>query len=124
MLTNERLELADELRAAAECKVGLDPLLERGEPELLETPDRGLRERLIRELGERRAAPQRERLAELLGRLRRLDAGRLLDEALEPVQVETRLARAARRSPAVASRPAPPPFRALSAAVRRAPAER
>ncbi len=58
---DERLELGDELRVAPEREVGLDPLLERDGAQLLEPGDLGLRERLVEEVGERRAAPERER---------------------------------------------------------------
>ena len=69
--SDERLELRDELGVAAERKIGLDPLLERDRAELLEPRDLGLGERLVEEVGERRAAPERERLAErTLGRRR------------------------------------------------------
>ena len=68
---DDRLELGDELRVAAEREVGLDPLLEHDGAQLLETGDLGLCERLVREVGERGAAPERERLAERrLGGLR------------------------------------------------------
>ena len=50
---DERLELADDVAVAAELEIGLDPLLERDQPKLLEPPDLGLRELLERELGER-----------------------------------------------------------------------
>ena len=49
---------------APEREVGLDPLLERHGAQLLEPSDLGLRERLVEEVGERRPAPERERLAE------------------------------------------------------------
>ena len=39
MLGDERLELADELGVTAEREIGLDPLLERGEPQLLQPGD-------------------------------------------------------------------------------------
>ena len=52
--SDERLELADELGVAAEGEVGVDPLLERREPQLLEARDLVLRERLER--ATRRAA--------------------------------------------------------------------
>ena len=66
MLGDERLELADQLGVAAAGQIGVDPLLERRQPQLLETGDLGLRERLVGEVGERRPAPKRERLAQLL----------------------------------------------------------
>ena len=58
---DQRLELGQDVLVAAEREVGLDPILERGEPQVLEPPDLVLRERLVREVGERRAAPERER---------------------------------------------------------------
>ena len=64
VLVHERLELGDEPAVLAERELGLDALLERGEAQLLEPRDRRRRERLVGEVGERRAAPQRERLAQ------------------------------------------------------------
>ena len=92
VLGDERLELADELRVAAEREVGVDPLLERREAELLEPDDRGLRERLVGEVGERGAAPERERLAQRRRGRSASPAGAvrlaLAEQALEAVQVE------------------------------------
>ena len=54
---------------APQREVGLDPLLERDCAELLEPCDLGLGERLVEEVGERRPAPERERVTErTLGR--------------------------------------------------------
>ena len=61
MLTRRGLQLADDLPRAPVREVGLEPVLERRQPQLLETRDLGLRPGLVRELGERRAAPERER---------------------------------------------------------------
>src|SRR5215207_6200190 len=59
---------------------------------LLEPSDLALRKRLVRELGERRAAPQSERLAQQLQRALRRTVGEraaaLLQQTLEAVQVE------------------------------------
>ena len=52
---------------AAQREVRLDPLLEGRKPDLVEPLDRALRERLVREVGERWAAPERQCLAEELG---------------------------------------------------------
>ena len=68
VLGDERLELGHERRVPAERELGLDPLLERREPQLLEPLDGRARERLVREVGERRPAPEVERLAEQRGR--------------------------------------------------------
>ena len=66
---HERLELADELAAAAEGEIRLDPLLERRELKLVETGDLSLCERLVGEVGKGRAAPQGEGTPQLLGRV-------------------------------------------------------
>src|SRR5439155_16490339 len=55
---DERLELEHELGVPAQGEVGLDSLLERDGAELLEPGDLGLRERLVRKVGECRTAPQ------------------------------------------------------------------
>ena len=47
-----------------EREVDIDPLFERRLAELLESSDLGLRERLIREVRERGAVPEAERLAQ------------------------------------------------------------
>jgi hypothetical protein len=62
MLGDERLQLSDKLRVTAEGQLGLDSLLERGKVELLQPLDRGLGEGLVGKIGERWAAPERERL--------------------------------------------------------------
>ena len=58
MAGNEILELGHELGMATELQVGVDPLLERGQPDLLETGDLADECRLIRCVGERRAPPE------------------------------------------------------------------
>src|SRR2546427_2307241 len=60
MPPNEFLELLDDRVVPAYGKVRLDPLLERRETQFLEPCDLLLRERVVGELGERRAAPERE----------------------------------------------------------------
>ena len=65
---HERLELGDELGVAAEREIGVDSLLEHDGAQLLESRDLGLRERLVREVGQRRATPELERLAKGTGR--------------------------------------------------------
>ena len=72
MLGDQRLQLADQLGVAAERQVGLDPLLERRQPQILEPAALDPRERLLAELGQRRAAPQPERLAQQARRTLRL----------------------------------------------------
>ena len=64
VLGDEGLELGDERRMPAEREVGVDPLLERREAQLLEPLAGRGGERLVGEVGERRPAPEVERLAE------------------------------------------------------------
>ena len=85
---DQRLELGQDVLMAAEREVGLDPILERRQPQVLEPPDLVLRERLVREVGERRSAPEPERLAEAVGGRGGLFVARLLDERLEAGRVE------------------------------------
>ena len=68
MLAWQRLELADQLGIAAERELRLDPLLDRGQTQLLEPGDLRLGERLVGEVGKRRAAPERQRLGRQLQR--------------------------------------------------------
>src|SRR6185503_10193666 len=76
----------------AERKVGIDALLERRQPELLKTDDRRLSERLVDEVGQRGAAPERQGFAQrrrgALGATGRKLRATLTEEALEAAQVE------------------------------------
>ena len=108
VLGGERLELADELGVLARCEIGVDPLLQRAEAQLLELRRVRLRERLVGEVGQRRPAPQRERLAQPGGRGGGIGVGRLRDQRLKASQVELgrldveRVAGRAGHQPAVA----------------------
>ena len=64
MLGDEPLELADDVTVATELEIGVDPLRNCGEPELVQPPDLRLREILERELRERRSPPRLERTHE------------------------------------------------------------
>jgi hypothetical protein len=95
MLSDELLELAGDGRMPAECEVCVDPVLERREPCLAEARDRGLGEVLVAQVGERRAAPNAQRLAEeSRARLIIVLGGRLLDKRFEPLAVELAVANA------------------------------
>src|SRR6266446_1929931 len=59
---DQDFEFTDQAGVASESQFGLDPLLDRLQTETFEPYDLGLCERLERELRERRAAPERERL--------------------------------------------------------------
>ena len=92
MLGDQGLELGDERGVAAEGEVGVDAVLERVETQLLEPADLVLGEGLVGEVGQRRAAPEIERLSQTLGgavgvaAIERLAA--LAGEALEAVGVD------------------------------------
>ena len=91
VLLDQALELTHQLRVAAERQLRLDQQLEARDPQVLEARDLRLRERLVGEVGQRRAAPQRERLLErrdgaLRPLVRELPAG-LAEQSLEPVGV-------------------------------------
>ena len=67
LLRDEPLELGDDACVLAQLQLGVDALLERMQTQLGQ-PARGrLCERLLVKLGERRAAPELERLAQELG---------------------------------------------------------
>jgi hypothetical protein len=74
VLTYERLELADECCMTAGGEIGLDPLFEARQTQLLEAGDLVLGEGFVRELGKRGAAPEGERLLQLPLGHERLDA--------------------------------------------------
>ena len=92
MLSHEPLELRDELVVTPESQIGLDALLDRREPQLLQPRRPVLGESLVREVAERRAAPQRERRSQELGCRRRVivveRSATLVDEPLEAQGVD------------------------------------
>ena len=75
---DQRLELADELAVPSVGQIEVDRRFGGGEPQLLEAPDHGRGERLVGDVGQRRSAPERERLAR----------GALGDETLEAARVD------------------------------------
>ena len=91
MRGDELLQLADELRVTAQRELGVDPSLDRREPDLLEPLDRGPCERLVREIGERapRQSPSasRNRSAACCA-APRASLRRSLRQPLEAMQVE------------------------------------
>src|SRR5256885_14166974 len=92
MLANERLDLVHQCRALAERKLGLDPLLERGETKLLQPRTLLLENPPVSNVGKRRTPPERQRLAQARNRERwiagskRLSA--LVAQTLEALEVE------------------------------------
>ena len=89
---NEPFELGSENLVPGECKVCLDALLQRHEPQLLESYDLSLGERLIGHVREHGPAPQRKRLTQRHGRSVRIACRELApsarDEPLEPLEIE------------------------------------
>nr|WP_291414135.1 hypothetical protein [Actinophytocola sp.] len=69
VLVDQVRQLADELGVPAAVEVGVDPGVERGEALLVEPPGLGGDRGGGGHVGDRRAAPQRERLPEQLGGL-------------------------------------------------------
>ena len=91
VLRDQRLELADQLGVAAEREVGLDPLLERRQPQILQPPGLDSGKRLLAELRQRRPPPERERLAQTADARAgspAASASRPRKQSLEPPQVE------------------------------------
>ena len=71
VLRRKPLELAHERRVPPEHELGVDPLLERREAKLLEPLDGRSGELLVGEVGERRPAPELERLVSRAAAARR-----------------------------------------------------
>ena len=62
LLGHQRLELADHLAVPPGRQVTVDGQLDRGQAQLLQAADLRGGERLVGDVGQRRAAPQRQRL--------------------------------------------------------------
>src|SRR5207247_5472563 len=92
MLRDQGLELARELRMVSELKLGPDPLLDCDQVQLFQPGDLGLGERLVGEIGERGAPPERERLGEQIRGLARSTgsegASAFGEQGLEAMKVE------------------------------------
>jgi hypothetical protein len=80
VLLDQPLQLAQRLLLAPRRELGVHRQLGRAQPQLVKPADLDPGERLVRDVGQRRTAPQRERLArQTVGGV----AGGLLDETLE-----------------------------------------
>jgi hypothetical protein len=93
MTIGEAFELTNHLSQLPERELGLDPLLEGGELQLIEPGRLGPKRRLGGEIGEGRAAPQIQRVVErTYGRLRvdREEPPRVAKERLEADCIELR----------------------------------
>ncbi len=62
MASSQILQLRDDLRLTTEVEIGIDPVLCRCEPQLLQPGDLGLSEGLVHEICESGPPPQRKRL--------------------------------------------------------------
>ena len=88
-LLDQRLELTHETFVASKLELCVDALLESGEPQLGEAPGGRERERLLPELHESRAAPERECLTQELGAASGITrAPRSLGERFEATEVD------------------------------------
>ena len=92
LLRDQQLELPDHLAVPAVRQVAVDGQLDRPQAKLLEPPDLGVRERLLGDVQERRAAPQRECLARHSRRDQLLESPRV-----EPLGPEVQLVATAAR---------------------------
>ena len=80
---DERLEVGDNVEVPPERELRVDELLPRRELQLLEPRDLRARERLERQIGERRPAEERQCIPQLLGALGRWSVAALHDLPLE-----------------------------------------
>jgi hypothetical protein len=87
LLGDQRLELAYQLSVAAAFEVGVDPLFEDREPELFQTSDLTLRERLEGEVRQRRTAPEPERRSQSASPGLTGEHPSLPDQALEAAEI-------------------------------------
>jgi hypothetical protein len=94
MLADQGAQLGREFAGRAESQARLGAFLQAGQVQLLQPGDLGLREGLITEIGQRRAAPQRQRLVQHPGRLRRValydGIAAFADQPLELADVQFR----------------------------------
>jgi hypothetical protein len=88
VLGGQRVELRDQDSMPAELELGPDALLDRCESELLEPRGLGVRPRFVGQIGQRRAAPQRERLSQRRGALRRVQRSGVREQPLETLRVD------------------------------------
>ena len=78
VLLHARYELPADLRATTAREVGVDPLAEAGEAQVVEPCDLRLGEAVLAHVDQRRTPPESKRLTQRLGRLPGLSPGQLL----------------------------------------------
>ena len=103
MLADERLQLTHDVSVASQGQVGIDPVGDSRNPQLVQPPDRGLGKRLVMDIGEGRTAPHAQRTAQRACGIGGLIAGELstagLRQRLEPVSVHPADGQSQRISP-------------------------
>ena len=87
MRANKRFELRDEVAMVAERELEVNPPLDAREAKLLETLDLVLGKVVVREVGQRRPAPERKRLVQLRSSRPALERSRFGKELLEVARV-------------------------------------
>ena len=85
---DERFQLPDKLSVAAEQELGVEPILERDDAQLIEPRGFEPGELLLVEVCERRTVPQRERLVEQRNPLRRVRLSRIAEQAFEAICID------------------------------------
>ena len=92
VLTKNRLEFLHELRTLAERQLLLDPFFDCAEPKLVQAGTLLFEEARLRDVPQRRTAPERQGLAQLGHCKRRIAGGKLVTrfcaQLLEAVEVE------------------------------------
>ena len=92
VLGHQLLELTHQLPMPAQRKIRRHPVLEHRQAQLLQPRDRRLRERLVREVGQRVSPPEGQRLTQRVRRRGRLVPDKrspaLVGQLLESLQVE------------------------------------
>ena len=88
MRRRELLQLADERRVPSEPELGVDSLLLRREPQLVEPFGREPGEVLLADVYERRPAPEPERVTQQLDPPSEIRAPRRLEQRLEAIDVD------------------------------------
>ncbi len=101
MERHQGVELRDERPVPAELQVGVDPLVERDQARLLQVRELGVRNAVVGQVGQGRAAPEGERLAEQRRGGLGAGAGRACAELLEAPEVELAVLDAQRVAAAV-----------------------
>ena len=85
---DERFQLPDEPRVAAERELGVEPLLESDDAQPIEPSSLAPGELLLVEVCERRTVPERQRLGDQIDTSCRVRVSRVAEQALESVRID------------------------------------